>query len=113
MPTTVWIWHPATRSMMLVCTRFHGSDPHFLILAVLEHRGCLSQGGGCKTWGIAMSESMFVAHFSFAHSCCFLCAISGVTYYAISAFDSNPRFRSQKLIPTANFNSVFAFLMLH
>ena len=26
---------------------------------------------GCKTWGIAMSESMFVAHFSFAHSCCF------------------------------------------
>ena len=32
----------------------------------------------CKTWGIGMSESMFVAHFAFANSCCFLCAISGV-----------------------------------
>ena len=56
-----------------------------------------------------MSKSMFVAHFSFAHSCCLLCAISGVNYYAISAFDSNPRFRSQKLIPTSDFDFVFAF----
>ena len=60
-----------------------------------------------------MSESMFVAHFSFAHSCCFLYTISGVNCYAISAFDSYPRFQSQKLIPTADFSSVFAFMMLH
>ena len=45
----------------------------------------------CNTWGIVMSESMCFAHFSFAHSCCFLCAISGVNYHLISAFDSNPR----------------------
>ena len=44
----------------------------------------------CKTWGIAMSKSIFDALFSFAHSCCFLCAISCVNYYAISTFDSNP-----------------------
>ena len=55
--------------------------------------GCRRDGEDwCKTSGIAMSESMFVTHVSFAHSCRFLCAISGVSYYAISAFDSNPRF---------------------
>ena len=60
-----------------------------------------------------MSESMFVDHFSFAHSYCCLCAISCVIYYALSAFHSNPRFRSQKLIPTADFSFVFAFMVLH
>ena len=60
-----------------------------------------------------MSESMFFAHFSFAHSCCFLSAISGVNYYAISALDFNPRFRFQKLIPNADFSFVFAFMMWH
>ena len=112
MPTPVWILHPPTRPMMLFCTRFYGSDPRLLILAVSQHRGCLSQGEWCKNCGIAMSESMFVAHFSFAHSCCFVWAISCINYYAISAFDSNPRFRSQKLIPTADFGSVFSFLIL-
>ena len=113
MPTPVWILYPPTRPMMFVCTRFHGSDPRFLILAVSEHRGCLSQGGGCGTWGISMSEYMFVARFFFAHSCCFLFAVSGVNHYGISAFDSNPIIRSQKLIPTAGFSSVLSLMMLH
>ena len=78
-----------------------------------QHPSQQWRGAAYKTWGIAMSESMLVAHFSFTHSCRFLCAISGVNYYAISAFDSNPRFRSQKIIPTADFSFVFAFLMLH
>ena len=55
-----------------------------------------------------MSESMFVAHFFLAHSCCFL----GATYYAISALHSNPRFQSQKFIPIADFTFVFAFTKL-
>ena len=46
-----------------------------------------------------MSESLFVVHFSFAHSWCFLCAISGVNYYAISACDPNPRYRSKNEFP--------------
>ena len=56
---------------------------------------------------------MFAAHFSFAHSCCFLCVISGVNFYVISASDSNPRFRFPELLLIADFTSVFAFLMLH
>ena len=92
MPTPLWILHPPTRPIMLFCARSNGSDPRFLVLTVSEHRGCVSQGGGCKTSGIAMSDSMFVAHFSFAHSCCFVCAILSVNCYAISAFVSNPRF---------------------
>ena len=55
-----------------------------------------------------MSESIFVAHFSFAHSCCFLCAISGVNHYAISACDPNPRFPSQNY-----FRSQISVLFLH
>ena len=60
-----------------------------------------------------MSKSMFGAHFFFAHSYCCLCAISGVLYYAISALDSDPRFRSKKYFATADFSFVFAFMMLH
>ena len=99
MPTPVSILHPPIRSMMLVCTRFHASEPRFLILAVSEHQGCLSQGGGSKTPGIAMSESMFVAHFSFAHSCCFLCAILGVDSPAISVFDSKSQISIPGVVP--------------
>ena len=32
MPTPVWFLHPPTPPMMLVCTRFHGSDPRVLTL---------------------------------------------------------------------------------
>ena len=33
MPTPVWILHAPTRPMILVSTRFLGSDPRFLALA--------------------------------------------------------------------------------
>ena len=67
----------------------------------------------CKNWGIAMSQSMFVAHFSFADSCCFLCAISGVDYYAIAAFDCKSHISIPELIPIADFSFVLPFMMLH
>ena len=58
--------------------------------------------------GAEPCQNPSLSPFSFAHSCCFLSAISGVNFYAMSAFDPNPRFRSQN-----QFRPHISVLFLH